>query len=324
MSSTPRYNYIITVHNKEDMIQQVLMHVLMCCRENSHIYPVLDGCTDKTEMLVDEMINSITGTPITKVLTPDVHELLSINAGLRAADQSGDGFNIILQDDVLLADFMLEKKITALYEWAGSKLGYISLRLGVNFKRDAATSTEAVPLTDYIENVYGHGLAGATPLPPGYLAYRTVPVKSPVCIPFKLIRDVGMLDERLAPYGHDDPEYAIRVINAGYQNAAFSLRFHSDIKWGGTRIKPHPQLGNIVERNMNRIRDWHRNSLETICSTKQPTDVIMVPQMSSEKEIHEALDIWKQNVKKLESYRTERRSILSKITSIIKQPFTRV
>jgi len=319
MSQSPRFNYIITIHNKEDMIEQVLMHVLMCCRDNSHIYPVLDGCTDRTEEIVDKVLHTLAGVPITKVYTPDVHELLSINAGLRAADQTGDGFNIILQDDVLMADFMWEKKVAALYEWAGPKLGYVSFRVGVNFKNDAANSKEPVPYTDYIENVYGHGLPEAEPLLPGHLAYRTIPIKSPVCVPFKLIRTIGMFEERLAPYGHDDPEYAIRVINAGYKNAVFALRFFSDIKWGGTRTEPHPQLGNIVERNMNRIREWHYQSMERICAEEQPKQVVRVPEIGTEDEFDNGLEVWKENLNKLKEFHTEQTGIPAMIKSIVRR-----
>ena len=57
MPQSPKFNYIITIHNKEDMIEQVMMCVLMCCRDNSHIYPVLDGCTDRTEDISNRMNN---------------------------------------------------------------------------------------------------------------------------------------------------------------------------------------------------------------------------------------------------------------------------
>ncbi|MBU4445919.1 glycosyltransferase family 2 protein [bacterium] len=320
MPNAPRFNYIITIHNKEDLIEEVLKCVLMCCRDNSHVYPVLDGCTDNTEKIVDGIIKRFSGVPITKIHTPDVHELLSINAGLRAANQEGDGFNIVLQDDVLLADFFLEKKVTALYEWSGPQLGYVSFRIGANFTKDAARIDEAVPYTDYIENVYGHGLIQAESLMPGYLAYRTVPIKSPVCIPFKLIQEVGMFEERLAPYGHDDPEYAIRLIKAGYRNAVFALCFYSDVRWGGTRVKPHPQLGNIVQRNMKRIREWHGPDLENICAGQQPTQVVQVPYMVNEEECRIALDVWKMNVRKLKEYQsTEKAKGISRIQSFLKR-----
>ena len=319
MSQSPTFNYIITIHNKEDLIEQVLMCVLMCCRDNSHIYAVLDGCTDGTEKIVDRIIRSFADVPITKVPTADVHELLSINAGLRAAKHEGDGFNIILQDDVLLGDFLLEKKVAALYEWSGPSLGYLSFRLGANFTRDAFRSSDPVPYTEYIENAYGHGIPQAESLLPGYLAYRTVPIKSPVCIPFKVIRSVGMLEERLAPYGHDDPDYAIRAIEAGFRNAVFAIRFYSDVKWGGTRTSPHPQLNDIVSRNMNRIREWHASGLKQLCSGEQPTDVVPVPGMVSVSESKLGAEIWRENCRRLaDGQPAPALTVTAKVRSVIK------
>jgi len=302
MLNSPRFNYIITIHNKENLIEQVMMCVLMCCRDNSHIYPVLDGCTDRTEEIVDNIIDTFSSVPITKIHTPDVHELLSINAGLRAANQEGHGYNIVLQDDVLVADFMLEKKVTALYDWAGPRLGYVSFRLGANFTPDAATSNAVIPLTDYVENAYGHGLPDAKVLLPGDLAYRAVPIKSPVCFPFELIRSVGILDDRLAPYGHDDTEYSIRCLEAGYRNAVFAIRFYSDLKWGGTRTTPHPKIREIQKRNMRRIREWYGAILADVCESSQASEIVEPPNMVSEDDKMKALEAWEKNCQRLKNF----------------------
>ncbi len=48
-----RFNYIVTIHNKEDLIEQVVNGILIAAGENSHIYLVLDGCTDGTEAVID-------------------------------------------------------------------------------------------------------------------------------------------------------------------------------------------------------------------------------------------------------------------------------
>lgn len=282
MTDSPKFNYIITIHNKEAMIEKVMMCVLMCCRDNSRIFPVIDGCTDRTEEIVLKICSEYSGVPITPVYTKNVHELLSINAGLKAAPQDGTAYNIILQDDVLLADFMLEKKVIALYQWGGKDLGYVSFRLGANFTPDAASSAAAVPYTDYVENAYGHGIQNAKVIYPGCFAYRSVPIKSPVCIPSKIVRTLGMYDERLAPYGHDDLEYSIRLIKAGYRNGVFALRFISDVEWGGTRTSPHPELNKIIQRNMGLIRKWRGNELTEISHSPQGSEIMKIPNIESE------------------------------------------
>ena len=317
MSELPRFNYIITIHNKEDLIEQVIMSVLMCCRDNSHIYPVIDGCTDRTEEIVDRIIDTYTGVPITKVYTDDVHELLSINAGLMAANQEEDGFNIVLQDDVVLADYMLERKVIALYEWAGSKLGYVSFRLGANFTKDAASSDSSVPLLDYVENAFGHGLKDAKALLPGHFTYRSVPIKSPVCIPTSLIRTVGLFNEDLAPYGHDDTEFAIRLLKAGYLNGVFGVKFISDIEWGGTRTSPHPELNKVIIRNMKFIRNLHNQDLEDLCMSHQGSDIVLVPNMSMDIESELGINAWNNNRKKLVAFQKKSESFKSKIKKCI-------
>lgn len=313
----PRFNYIITIHNKEDLIEKVLMCIFMCCRDNSCIYLVLDGCTDKTERIIDDLMSTFAHIPIIKVHAPDVHELLSINAGLLATNQEGEGFNIILQDDVLLADFFLEEKVKALYNWAGPQLGYVSFRFGGNFTRDAATSGIPIPLTEWAESAYGFPQSDATVVLPGSLAYRTVAIKSPVCIPFVLLRSVGLLEERLAPYAHDDTEFSIRCFKAGYRNAVFPICFYSDLKWGGTRRIPHPNIAKIQERNMNRIREWHGSTLAEICEGSQPTEVVKIPGMDDMKEREHALKVLEENCRQILAYNRSYYAV--KVKSILKR-----
>ena len=270
MTDSVRFNYIITIYNKESMIREVLQHVIHCCGSNSYIYPVLDGCTDDSEKIIDEVQESNRGAKIKKVYTSDVHELLSINAGLKEASQIGEGFNIILQDDVLIEDVNIEQKIKQLYYSEGNKLGYVSFRLGANLAADALSSRDPVPYVDYVENAFGHGIDQAKMLPIGSVAYRSIPIKSPVCIPFKVIRDVGMYNEKLAPYGHDDIDFALRVIKKGYYNIVYAVKFSSELEWGGTRQQGHLVVDSVIERNMDYIRAVFPEEIRALCSSTQP------------------------------------------------------
>jgi hypothetical protein len=287
--SEPFFNYIITIHNKEELIHDVLISVLLCCGPHSKIFAVLDGCTDKTEAILDQFTQRFQSVPLVKIYAADVHELLSINTGLRAAPQEGDGYNIILQDDVILADLELETKIKQLYAWGEGQLGYVSFRFGANFESNALQGDSPVPLVDYIESAYGSGSPNSEVLLPGRFAYRTVAIKSPVCLPTKAVREVGLLNEELAPYGHDDTDLAIRLVKAGYFNGVFSLRFYSDIKWGGTRVKPHPDIPKILLRNMNKIRERYGSELQRIALGLQRKDIIAFPEMCSDELDKQAL-----------------------------------
>jgi len=308
-----KFNYIITIYNKEDLISQVLENVIKCCGSNSHIYLVLDGCTDNSETIIDEIISLNFDTQITKIFADDVHELLSINAGLKVASHKGTGYNLILQDDVLIEDFDIEQKIINLYALEGEKLGYVSFRMGANLKKDALISRDAVPYTDYVENTFGHGGEYIEMLPLGHIAYRTVPIKSPVCIPFKIINQIGMYNAQLAPYGHDDIDLALRVIDKGYYNAVYAIKFKSELEWGGTRAEGHLVVDSIIERNMDLIRVWHKNLLQKITNSIQP---LIVKQIEKDPIVNkgDCQKIWD---RKIQSF-SKARLVLSPIYKRIK------
>jgi glycosyltransferase involved in cell wall biosynthesis len=311
--SEPRFNYIITIYNKELMIGKVLEGVKASCGKNGHIYPVLDGCTDGTEGIVDAFGKDNPTLSITKVYASNVHELLSINAGLRAASHQGEGYNIVLQDDVVLQDPALEKKVMDLYEWGGEKLGYVSFRLGAQLAPDTLESGDSVPLADYCENAYGHGLSEAQVLLPGQFAYRDIPIKSPVCFPFKLIREVGLLEEKLAPYAHDDVDYGIRCINAGFYNGVFALKFESKIEWGGTRQKVHPRMAKIIAHNMDQIRGWFPGDIKRMAETPKRTEIVDIPGAATDAEREEATGIWQANQRELDDFQKKDKRLPEKV-----------
>lgn len=282
------FSYIITAHNSEALIESVLDGVLSASREWSKparsrdrkpIVCVLDGCTDRTESIVDGFISGQRRVPIAKVHTPDVHELLSINAGLRAAPQDGGGYNIILQDDVILEDPDLEAHVEHLYA-AIPQLGYVSFRLGFNLSA-VATLSEGGYFNQIaeIESAYGNGVTEDFLLP-GIFAPRTVPIKSPVCLPCKLVREIGLYNEDLAPYGYDDVDMAIRCAAAGYQNGVFSIPLQHDLRWGGTRKPGHADIMPTARRNAALIEAKYRIDIDAITYRGQPTterDVLLQP-----------------------------------------------
>lgn len=244
------FNYIITCHNSEVLIERVLDGVAACAGSEAFICCVVDGCTDQTHHLIDKWALTHRTDGRTAV-TDDVHELLSINAGLRACNQEGDGYNIILQDDVILEEPRLEELVEKLYATI-SHLGYVSFRLGINLGPDDPSNPYLIQC-DEIESLYGAGCAGDT-LSPYRFVERAVPIKSPVCLPCKLVREIGLFDEAMAPYGYDDIDYAIRAHQGGYVQGVFSIPFQSDVRWGGTRRPGHPDIQPTVIRNAAYLR----------------------------------------------------------------------
>lgn len=267
-----RFNYIITIHNKQELIGAVLENILACCQENSFIYPVLDGCTDDTEKVIDEIIKKNPKTPIIKVFTPDVHELKSINAGLRAASQSEKGCNIILQDDVVIEDHDLENLVYKIYDYLGySNVGYLGFRHGVNvYLKDRPEISEyfrsreqLIEERNIIESAYGTGMS-PVPLAPHKMIERMVAVGSPQCLSCEVVNKVGVLDEQMAPVSWSCHDISLRCLEMGFKNYVFALKFQSELEWGTTHVKSTatPKHGQVYLRNRHYLYQKYRAFLE--------------------------------------------------------------
>ncbi len=274
-----RFNYIITIHNKQDLIGEVLENVLACCQENSFIYPVLDCCTDNTEKVIDEIIQKNPQTPIIKVFAPDVHELKSINAGLRAASQNEKGCNIILQDDVIIKDHDLENLVYKIYEYLGySNVGYLGFRHGVNiYLKDRPEISEffrdreqMIEERNIIESAYGTGMS-PIPLAPHEIIERMVAVGSPQCLSCEVVNKIGVEDEQLAPVSWACHDISLRCLEAGLRNYIFALKFQSELDWGTTHVKSTatPKHGQIYLRNRNYLYKKFKLFLEQFRKSKE-------------------------------------------------------
>jgi len=248
------FNYIITIHNKQELIERVMMSVINCAGEYSHIYPVLDGCTDRTESIIDQIIVSNPSVSITKLFAGDVHELKSINIGLNSSSQEGYGFNIILQDDVVLTDSAMETHCVALYQ-KFKNLGIVSFRHGQNISRSVYQKNKRRNFYyGYIENEAGHGLNQFSLLKTGYFTFKEVVMKSPICIPFEVVKAVGIPDDRYAPW--DDLAYCYTVVQAGFYNGVYAIEFQSDLEWGTTREKVQKKsVLDVQLHNIERFRE---------------------------------------------------------------------
>lgn len=284
-----RFNYIVTVHNKEDLIERVLGAILVCAGENSHIYPVLDGCTDGTEAVIDELMRRCDGLPITKLYAPNVHEIRSLNIALSQVPQEGEGYNILLQDDIILGDRNFESKVEAVHEHFEHKVGVVSFRHGVNVQ--LLNEAGEIAESDIVESCFGQGMA-AVPLLPGEAAVRMVVLRSPECISCRTVREIGILDERYAPYTYDDHDYSMRCLRAGLSNLVYAVKVVSRVEWGGMRRKPQPGAAAIMKRNRRYVYKDHAEFIRSLPREKFLAAPIRVPVVGPREDDATALEIY--------------------------------
>ena len=283
MSFAPHFNYIITIHNKEDILEDTLSGVANCCTSTARIFPVLDGCSDRSEDIVRAFVAS-SGLNVQPLHTPDVHEVRTINAAL---ERINSGFTIVLQDDVVLREPEIEKRIIELYDRMGPKLGVVSLRLAANVRRiswterlrSRRTATE-IRECDLLQRV-GDDLNCRHEGDFGQFHERMVAIKGPNCIPPAVHRSVGLLDEAFAPFSYDEHDYCLRAMKSGFVNGLFPLRFESQPQWGGTRRDPTFAARALQVHRRNRRYLWQKHGefisrlwqQKSVCRGSQPAEM---------------------------------------------------
>jgi glycosyltransferase involved in cell wall biosynthesis len=238
----PNFTYIITIHNKEKLLDRVLAGIAACAGPGAQVVAVLDGCTDGSEAITRRFAMR-SGIETRLVIAPDVHEIKSINLGLREAQP---GYCVLVQDDVILQEPNLEHLVHQLCEKHERQLGYISFRLVADVRparwpcrlRLSVRSGRLGLLPKIEEYNYVGGPQEVMNVPRveyGEFHRRMVGIKSPVCLTPELRAYEPSLDEDFAPYCYDDVDLSIRALKRGLINGLFPIRFQSELDWGGTR-----------------------------------------------------------------------------------------
>jgi glycosyltransferase involved in cell wall biosynthesis len=261
------FNYLITVHNKEFLLERVLSGVALAASMHARIIVVLDGCTDGSEAIARRFQTSSRFETVL-VSAPDVHEIKSINIGLH---HTKPGYCILLQDDVILEEPHLESLVHSLCEEHHRRLGYISFRLAADVRSTSLfgrlrialrTGPKSLaPMADTFNYVAGPAEhLQVTKVPYHQFHARMVGIKSPVCLTPELRAKAPFLDENFAPYCYDDCDLSLQALGHKLINGLFPIKVLSDVEWGGTRKDPDFSSGfGLRIRLRNRRLIWQKH-----------------------------------------------------------------
>jgi GT2 family glycosyltransferase len=163
--------------------------------------------------------------------------LKSVNAGMREVQ---DGHIVIMQDDIVLECADIERQVAELYKEYEYRIGVISLRYGsdityTNIGESIRERTwhRMIKETNFIKGPDDDAKFKLGKY--GKFYKKMNAINGPNIVSNHLFRKIGLLDENLAPFGYDDPEYCLRSLQAGFINGLFPLKYRSDPEWGGTR-----------------------------------------------------------------------------------------
>ena len=241
------FAYLVTIHNAAHCLTGTLDNLYANKSYRSEVIAILDGCTDASEEIVDRY------PKIIKLYTPDVHEILALNAGLRYIQEHDlASYAITVQDDLWQLDPAFESLTLQMFE-QNFRLAHLVYRLGANY-------TPNMDIIDMCENWNGVGFG--TTLGKHQWTKRMIGGKSPSTIPMWFVNKYGLLDERLAPRGHDDTEYSLRALAHGYETVVLATHWRSDLSWGGTRRVVQDTIGQDA-RNGAYVKGLYQDLLNT-------------------------------------------------------------
>jgi glycosyltransferase involved in cell wall biosynthesis len=263
------FSYIVTVHDKEALLRRVLDGVAASASRPARVIVVLDGCSDRSPAIAAEFRDT-SPLDVRLVSTPDVHEILAINA---AMEHIQPGYVVIVQDDVVLQEPELERRVVALDERLEGKLGYLSFRMAADVRqtrlvsRVAAAVRERNPRTlggmlDQYNYIAHPGEVNDMPRAALYEFHpRMIGIKSPICLGPRLVATGAVLDSSLAPYCYDDAELSLRALSRGLVNGVYPVPFTTRPEWSGTMADTEGFRGRVGRRirARNRVLVWNRH-----------------------------------------------------------------
>ncbi|MEI8228641.1 MAG: glycosyltransferase [Planctomycetota bacterium] len=226
---------ILTVHNKCWLAATFVDAVVKYTSTPFELVVVYDGCTDTSKDAIQSVLetypkrlgeNRIQG--YVEVVTPDVHETMANNAGLRAC--SGK-YAILVQDDMVVNERGWDERlIRPIQLW--SDVFAVS-------GRNALTHLPGIANFEVIGRIEDGTPRGHYDNPDRNLfRIRQSVNRGPLGLDMAKTRKLDYLDESFAPAECDDADICWRAfVHHGWRCGVVPIEYLSDLHWGTMRIK---------------------------------------------------------------------------------------
>lgn len=229
---------ILTVHNQENIIAEILNGILDNISENvEELIIVLDGCTDKSESNIDKILPKAKdkNLDIKIIFTDNVNETRANNVALK---NSTCKYSIIVQDDCKITELNFDKRMLKPFKLIPNLLAVSG--------RDAVDTRLLNGKLDYYN--CGGKDAGT---PKNIFSIRDGINRSPLMLDNEKLQKLNYLDEDFAPLDSDDVDLSIRGYKEfGYLVGSYVVNYESPLSWGTTRS--NPESAQIWEESMKK------------------------------------------------------------------------
>ena len=244
---------IVTCHNKECLIDQVVRSILENTKSQFQLVMVFDGCTDGSEIKVEQVLGKNSSRNLADVRvfhTPDVFETKANNYGMKRAD--GDTL-ILVQDDMVICEKGWERRLTHPLATYPNVLS-VSARGAHN-----VTLRRKPALFRYAELDCPDAATRERGLSRDTFAIRDTANRGPLALDAEKVRVLRYLDERFAPYIWDEHDLNLRAYrDYRWIAGCYWIDCLSKPEWGTTRKKNQELFQRTYRRNMNILYRRHR------------------------------------------------------------------
>jgi glycosyltransferase involved in cell wall biosynthesis len=261
------HSLILTVHNKEFILSQVLESIKKYTTNNYELIVVLDGCTDSSEDILDNFINQNKNLKVKKIYTPDVFETKANNSGLKEA--TGDKV-IIIQDDMIINEDAWNLRLQKPFDEFNDVFA-VTASSAFNYRFNS--SSQHIHLSPEIDReigdcwsdifIYESHINRSQGLNRNIFAVRNNVCRGPLMIDHSDLIKLNYFDEIFEPQDQDDADLCYRSFKKlGKVVGAYWIDYISEISWGGTRPdgnNPAPWLLRAHHKNTRIVFERHRD-----------------------------------------------------------------
>jgi len=260
------HSIILTVHNKEWLIQCVIDGIIKNTVGDYELIIVIDGCTDDSEKVIIDTLSK-TKVNYKLIYAPNVFETTANNLGMRSA--KGDKI-IIVQDDMIILENEWNSRMEKPFETFDDVFA-VTARCAHNWVFNSNTQhlsmeknldncwCDIIDHVDHAERRQG--------LPRDIFAVRCSVNRGPLMIDHSDLKKLNYLDEIFAPQDMDDHDLCCRAYKElGKIVGAYWIDYQSEDKWGGTRVKtgePASWLLKAHHKNTKIFYERHKDLINT-------------------------------------------------------------
>jgi glycosyltransferase involved in cell wall biosynthesis len=261
---TNNQSIILTIHNKDFLIANVLNAIKKYTIGQYELIIVLDGCTDNSESIVYEFKKSNQDIKINILETPDVYEIMANNAGLKASNSE---IAILIQDDVIVNEDGWNHRLTKPFRTFDDVFAVTAncahnWEFNPNSKHILTNVNNNYEWSDIINHV-DH--ANKNTISRDTFGIRQCANRGPLALNYSDMESLNFFDETFYPTYMDDHDLCFRMQEKiGKVVGCYWIDFISDNSWGGSRISG-TDAGWVLEANQKNTRtvfSRHENKIK--------------------------------------------------------------